>query len=350
MTSGVPSADGVRRAEAWLEGRGRRRGCVELSTLAEAVDRFELDDEAVAGLRDRLADQGVDVRDDCGREAASTVVTPRRLADATADTTRLLLDEIGRYPLLTADEEVELAKRIEQGDAEAKERMVNSNLRLVVFWAKRYQNQGLTLLDLVQEGVLGLIRAAEKFDWQRGYKFSTYASWWVRQALQRGVQNKAREIRVPAHALDRERKIDAARVRLVESLGRDPTDDEVADATGLTPAQVSELADIGRVVTSLDQPVGEEGDATLGGFAAGEESFEEELLVRLEAEALRRAVAGLPALERQVIRLRYGIDGDPPRSMSEVAATLRLGSKRLRQVEADALAHLSVSRELTAAA
>ncbi|MFP5328430.1 MAG: RNA polymerase sigma factor RpoD/SigA, partial [Acidimicrobiia bacterium] len=293
--------------------------------------------------------EGVPVSDDCGHEAKPTVVSNTKLADVTTDATKLFLDEIGRYPLLTAAEEIELAKAIEEGDEAAKERMINSNLRLVVFMAKRYQNQGLGLLDLIQEGILGLIRAVEKFDWRRGFKFSTYATWWIRQSIQRGIQNKVRTIRLPAHALDRERAVQRAYDRLADMLGREPTDAEIAEVVGLEVEQLAELRDAGRVVASLEKPVGEDGDTDLGGLVATTESFEEELILSLEEEALHRAVSLLPEPNQAVIRLRYGLDGGKPVGLTEVARRLRMGPKRVQRLEAESLARLAASRELAAA-
>src|SRR5437660_1231952 len=214
---------------------------------------------------------------------------------AEADSLRLFLNEVARHRLLTAAEEVELAKRIERGDVEAKERMVNSNLRLVVSIAKHYQGQRLSLLDLIQEGVLGLIRAAEKFDYRRGFKFSTYATWWIRQAIERGVANKSRTIRVPVHVLQRERKIGRAEQRLAGALGRQPTDEEVAAESGLPVDQIREVRDAARAVTSLDRTVGETEDTPLGDlFVSTEDEPDREIETLVRGESVRRAVAELP--------------------------------------------------------
>ncbi len=268
--------------------------------------------------------------------------------DASADPTGQFLDEIGRYDLLTAAEEIELAKRIEAGDPDARERMINANLRLVVFVAKRYQGQGLSLLDLIQEGILGLIRAVEKFDWRKGFKFSTYATWWIRQAIQRGLQNRSRTIRIPAHVLDRERKIEKVEAQLADRLEREPTDEEVAEAAELTLVQLQEARDAARSVASLSQPIGREGDTEFGEVVAGEESFEDDLHTSLQEEALRKALADLPAEHRQVIGLRYGIDVDRPMSVSAAAKQLRMGTKKMRRLEAEALERLAGSNQIDA--
>src|SRR5438477_2148207 len=241
---------------AALIAEGERLGCVNLTRFNEFVAEHELDDDEVRGIYDQLDERGIEVSDDCGRQAEQSTYVNGDLAVATTDALQLFLNEAGRWPLLTAQEEVELAKRIERGDKEAKERMINSNLRLVVSIAKRYQGHGLSLLDLIQEGIIGLIRAVEKFDWRRGFKFSTYATWWIRQAVQRGVGNKAREIRVPVHVLDRERKMARAEQELHAKLGRPPTDEELAKAARISKKQLTQVREAARVVTSLDRPLG----------------------------------------------------------------------------------------------
>jgi RNA polymerase primary sigma factor len=325
-------------------------GCVEISQLNELVESLDLGDEEISRIYEQLDERGVEVRDDCGRERVNSTYVNGDLVHATTDALQLFLNEMARYPLLTAQEEVELAKRIERGDKAAKDRMVNSNLRLVVSIAKKYQGHGLSLLDLIQEGIIGLIRAVEKFDWRRGYKFSTYATWWIRQAVQRGVANKARTIRMPVHIVDRERKIARAERDLLTKLGRAPSVEEIAKEAKLPLKQVREVHEAARSVTSLDRPVGTEGDTSLGELMAGDDAPpEEELEISLRQEALRRAIAELPDRERDVLKLRFGLNGDPdPQSLETIGRALGLTRERVRQIEAEALQRLAVSRELDA--
>ena len=272
---------------------------------------------------------------------------PSASADTSEDSLALFLDEIGRYPLLTAGQEVELAQRIEAGDAAAREHMINANLRLVVHIAKRYQGQGLGLPDLVQEGMFGLMRAVEKFDWRRGFKFSTYATWWIRQSLQRALQKQAREIRLPAHVAERARRVDRVRQQLSRELDRDVTEEELAEATGLSLRQIVEVRDAARVVASLDQPVGAEGDSAFGDLLPSEHgAFEDDVHLGLQQESIRRAVGELPEPQQSVIRRRYGIGTGRPESLYQVARELHMGPRRVRDLEADGLAQLACRREL----
>ena len=329
---------------------GEREGCLELSEVSRAIEEAGLDEDDVERLYQDIQGRGIELSDDCGRSATDSTYVNGDLAHSTTDALQLFLNEVGRHELLTAEEEVELAKRIERGDREAKERMINSNLRLVVSIAKKYQGHGLSLLDLIQEGIIGLIRAVEKFDWRRGFKFSTYATWWIRQAVQRGVANKAREIRIPVHIVDRERKIARAERELVAKLGRAPTEEEVSKASKLPLKQVREVREAARAVTSLDRPVGEGGEASYGDLFAGDEAPPEELIqVSLEQDVLRRAVATLPEREQEVVKLRYGLNGEgSPQSLEEIGRRLGLTRERVRQLEAKALERLAINREVEA--
>jgi RNA polymerase primary sigma factor len=335
---------------AALVARGEERGCIHLSEFDELVQALDLGDEDVDALESHFEAQGIDLGDDCGRAGVEpTTFRNGELAAATTDALQLFLNEIRRYPLLTADEEVELSKRIEQGDLQAKERMINSNLRLVVSIAKKYQGQELSLLDLIQEGIFGLIRAAEKFDWRKGYKFSTYATFWIRQAIQRGLANKARTIRIPVHIGQRERKIVRAERDLSAKLGRAPNDDEIAREAELPLDQVEEVRDAARTVTSLDRPVGEEGDTALGDLLeGGSPPPDQEVEVSLSEQLLRRTIEELPETERDVITLRFGLTGDEPQPLRETGRRLGLSAERVRQIESRALKRLAMRRELEA--
>ena len=335
---------------AAMLARGEERGCVNLSEFDELIQTLELMDDDVDALEAHLEAHGIDLGDDCGRaNVEPTTFRNGELAAATTDALQLFLNEIRRYPLLTAVEEVDLSKRIEQGDLEAKERMINSNLRLVVSIAKKYQGQELSLLDLIQEGIFGLIRAAEKFDWRKGYKFSTYATFWIRQAIQRGLANKARTIRIPVHIGQRERKIVRAERELSAKLGREPTDEEIATAAELPLDQVDEVREAARTVTSLDRPIGEEGDTALGDvLEGGTPPVDQEVEVSLSEELLRRTIEELPETERDVIRMRFGFDDDEPQPLRETGRRLGLSAERVRQIESRALKRLAMRRELEA--
>src|SRR5437016_5163994 len=334
-----------------LVAHGDDEGCVCMSHLEELVQELELDDEQVEALYKQIEERGLEMTDDCCRDnVPDATYINGDLVHATTDALQLFLNEAGRYKLLTAEEEVQLSKRIERGDKAAKDLMVNSNLRLVVSIAKKYQGHGLSLLDLIQEGIIGLIRAVEKFDWRRGYKFSTYATWWIRQAVQRGVANKSRTIRIPVHIVEREQKIGRATRELLLNLERDPTDEEVAKAAKLPLKQVREVRQAARAVASLDKPVGEEGGTGLGELIATPgQTPEEEVHVSLQEETLHRALEELPSRERDILKLRYGLDGDPdPKSLDEIGRTLGLTRERVRQIESQALERLSVQREIEA--
>jgi len=335
---------------ARLVDRGRERGWIDASELAAAVEREDLDEDAESDLEDELRRQGVRVRDDIGREnVPATRYRNPELAEHTADALTAFLNEAGKVPLLTAAEEKDLAQRIERGELDAKEQLINANLRLVVSVAKKYQGAGdLCLLDLIQEGVLGLIRAAEKFDWRKGFKFSTYATLWIRQAIQRGLADRGRTIRLPSNVAQRERQIAAASRRLNVELGREPTLEELADASGVPLAQVVELRDASRIVASLDQPVGEESDTAFGDLlASGEQPVEEAIHVTWREDIVLREVGDLPEPQRSVVRRRYGLDGtNEPKTVASVARELGLPAREVRRAEEQALVALSLRREM----
>jgi len=338
------------RLQALLD-QGEEAGCLNLSAVNEFLQEADLDEEQTEGFFEQLEERHITLSDDCARaDSQEGTYVNSDLATATTDALQLFLNEAGRYKLLTASEEVELAKRIERGDKAAKDLMINSNLRLVVSIAKKYQGHGISLLDLIQEGIIGLIRAVEKFDWRRGYKFSTYATWWIRQAVQRGVANKSRTIRIPVHIVEREQKIARAERELTAKLERPPTDAEVAKHAKLSPKHVAEVRAAARAVTSLDRPVGAEGDSTYGDlFARADAEPIEEVHVSLAEDAVRHAVETLPDREREVVKLRYGMNGDPdPKSLEEIGRILGLTRERVRQIESQALQRLAERREIDA--
>src|SRR5436190_9507606 len=347
MSSG---RDAYQGAIAALLDRGEERGCVALSEIDELAQALELEDDDLGGIYEQLHTRGIDLRDDCGRENATQApVDDAALATVTTDTLQLFLNEIGRHRLLTPDEEIDLAKRIERGDLAAKDRMINANLRLVVSIAKKYQGSELTLLDLIQEGILGLIRAVEKFDWRRGYRFSTYATWWIRQAVERGMDAKARTIKLPINLVRSQRKVARAENALALKLDRAPTDAEIAREADITVDELAGLRDAARTVTSLDRPLGEEDDAAFGDLLPSEGPAPEDVVhISLREETLRRALEELPERERTVVELRYGIDGGEPIPLREIGRQLGITPERVRQIESKALGRLGRMRELDA--
>jgi RNA polymerase primary sigma factor len=334
-----------------LMEHGEEIGCINMSAFTVIVQELELDDDELNGLYEQIETRGIELSDDCALpEVHEATYVNGDVAAMTTDSLQLFLNEAGRYPLLTAAEEVELAKAIESGDRAAKERMVNSNLRLVVSIAKKYQGHGLSLLDLIQEGIIGLIRAVEKFDWRRGFKFSTYATWWIRQAVQRGVANKSRTIRIPVHIVEREQKIARAERELILQHERAPTDEELAEKTKLSVKHVKEVRTAARTVASLDKPLGDDSDTAFGDLVAQESgNLEEEVVVSFGDDALHRAIETLPDREKFVIKLRYGLDGDPdPKSLEEIGRQMGITRERVRQIEMQALSRLAEQREVAA--
>jgi RNA polymerase primary sigma factor len=281
-----------------------------------------------------------------GASRAQQRTDTHAVAEITTDSLQLFINQAMKYPLLTAAEEVELAQAIERGDLAAKERLINSNLRLVIKFARRYQGFGLPLADLVQEAMLGLIRAAEKFDWRRGYKFSTYAVLWIKQSIQRGLDNTGRGVRIPAHIAQRERTVNRTTTQLAVELNRDPTDQEVAKRAKLPLDEVMAVRDLTRITTSLDTPVGD-GDTTLGELhAESTADLEDEVMVREQEEAVGAALAKLPDDERMIIMARFGTGGRPEVSLRDAARELGVTQKAARELEERALARLATDGSL----
>src|SRR5688500_4427502 len=333
-----------------LIDRGEERGCVDLKEVDQLAQALDLEDEDLTALYEQLHARHIELRDDCTRQdAPEAPIDDAHFATVTTDTLQLFLNEIGRHRRVTPDEEIELAKRIEKGDLDAKDRMINANLRLVVSIAKKYQGSELTLLDLIQEGILGLIRAVEKFDWRRGYRFSTYATWWIRQAVERGMDAKARTIKLPINLVRTQRKVARAENALALKLDRAPTDGEIAAEAGIGVDDLLAVRDAARTVTSLDRPLGEEDDAAFGDLLPSDAPAPEDVVhISLREEMLRRALGELPERERTVVEMRYGIAGAEPTPLREIGRQLGITPERVRQIESKALGRLGRMRELDA--
>ena len=341
-------------ARTLIEG-AEERGFVEPSQLEAFALEHELSDLDVEELRRELERLGMEIGPPAAateeETAAEIEATAVAAAEATAtgagDSLQLFLADVGRHKLLTAHEEVTLAKAIERGDRRAKRRMIESNLRLVVSIAKGYRGLGVPFLDLIQEGTLGLNRAVEKFDWRRGYKFSTYATWWIRQSVQRAVANHARTIRVPVHVVERQQKLGRAARRLEVELGREATKQELAEATGLPIQHVEEALGAAQASVSLNQTVGADDEGELGDLFADREAADpfDEAEESLRRQSVRRALDALPERERRILELRFGFDGEPW-TLEAIGHELDLTRERVRQLEGQALARLAALREL----
>jgi RNA polymerase primary sigma factor len=344
-----------------LESEGARtlveaaeeRGFVEPAELEAFALEHDLADDDVEQLTRELVAIGLDVGDLRQEEAAQPArpATNPAVAVGSADSLQLFLADVGRHKLLTAAEEVELAKAIERGDGTAKRRMIESNLRLVVSIAKGYRGLGVPFLDLIQEGTLGLNRAVEKFDWRRGFKFSTYATWWIRQSVQRAVANHARTIRVPVHVVERQQKLSRAARRLEVELGREATKEELAEATGLPMQHVDEALGAAHASVSLNQTVGADDEGELGDLFADREAADpfDEAEESLRRQGVRKALDALPERERRILELRFGFEGEPW-TLEAIGHELDLTRERVRQLEAQALSRLAALRELSSVA
>jgi RNA polymerase primary sigma factor len=315
----------------------------ELDALAAAA---ELDADEVAALRAELEERGIEIVESHADESWTLPAHGNEPSAPLADTLGLFLERAARHRLLTAAEEVALAKRVERGDPAAKEEMINANLRLVVSIARRYRREGMPLLDLIQEGTIGLNRAVEKFDWRKGFKFSTYATWWIRQACQRAVANQAHTIRIPVHVQDEQRALTRARAELQEELGREPTPEELTEATGIAPERVAAAVERPEASVSLNATIGFDGDSELGDLIADPtaEDPSEHVEELLRDERVRHAVAELPQLMRSIVEARFGLAGETPASLEEIARRNSIGRDRVRELEGQALDRLA--REL----
>ncbi len=335
------------------------RGFVEPTDLEAFALEHDLADDEVEQITRELEAIGLEIgepRREAAEQQAAAATEAQRVADAeaivgSADSLQLFLADVGRHKLLTAADEVQLAKAIERGDPIAKRRMIESNLRLVVSIAKGYRGLGVPYLDLIQEGTLGLNRAVEKFDWRRGFKFSTYATWWIRQSVQRAVANHARTIRVPVHVVERQQKLSRAARRLEVELGREATKDELAEATGLPMQHVDEALGAAHASVSLNQTVGADDEGELGDLFADREAADpfDEAEESLRRQGVRKALDALPERERRILELRFGFEGEPW-TLEAIGHELDLTRERVRQLEAQALARLAALRELSSVA
>jgi RNA polymerase primary sigma factor len=363
----TPGANGSRPAENDLEGeapfvdleeiraliaQGQDKGYLTFQQIASTLEEVEVTKEQVQSLHTYLIDHGVDVIGEDGvtayKEAkAQKGEAPKKpeldlTVEPSLDSLRLYLRSIGRVELLTAAEEISLAKRIERGDMSAKRHMVEANLRLVVSIAKGYLGRGLSFLDLIQEGSLGLIRAVEKFDYRRGYKFSTYATWWIRQAVTRAIADKARTIRIPVHMVEKLNRVSHVERQLVQRLGREPEPHEIAEELKCTVREVRDILRVAQMPVSLEKPIGDEDESELGDFVADESVEEpfEAATENLQREDIQKALDSLPERERQVIELRYGLRGHEPLTLEEVGRAFGVTRERVRQIENNTLKKL----------
>jgi RNA polymerase primary sigma factor len=337
-----------------LVSEGRERGYLTFEEISATFEEVELTKEQVAEFHAHLQEAGVDIVASDDRPAGLIDIAgdgaqpaPKKpqidlTVEPSLDSLRLYLRSIGRVDLLTADQEVFLAKRIERGDMVAKQQMIEANLRLVVSIAKGYLGRGLSFLDLIQEGSLGLIRAVEKFDYRRGYKFSTYATWWIRQAVTRAIADKARTIRIPVHMVEKLNKVVHVERQLVQEFGREPTPEEIALELQWTTREVKDILRISQLPVSLEKPIGEEEDSELGDFVEDEtaESPFELASENLRRENVRRALDALPPREREVIEMRYGLKGHKARTLEEVGRAFGVTRERIRQIENNTLKKL----------
>jgi RNA polymerase primary sigma factor len=328
-----------------LVRQGQEAGFLTHEEIALALDELDLDAGQIDEFYQGLEELQIEVFD---AAAVPDEAEPEpETHDVSTDALQLFLKDIGRVPLLTAAQEVELSKRIERGDHRAKQQMVEANLRLVVSIAKNYRNQGLPFLDLIQEGTIGLVRAAEKFDYRKGFKFSTYATWWIRQAVARALADKARTIRMPVHVVEKLNKISRAERKLIGELGHDPSVDEIAKELEIDREEVEQIRRSAQAPVSLEKPVGDEEESEFGHFLADQSAAQpdEAAETTLRKETLKRILGALSPRERRVLELRYGLDGQHPRTLDEVGRTFNVTRERVRQIENQSLKKLQALAE-----
>ena len=355
VTTADPALFAADDARGLLE-EGREQGYLTSDRIADALQDVELTPEQVEEIYTMFADLGIDILEGeavAGEEGVEAkpeeeVIPTLDLSVRTpsSDPVRMYFSEMGKVPLLSAVEEVSLAKRIERDDLAAKRKLIESNLRLVVSIAKRHVGRGMPLLDLIQAGNLGLMRAVEKFDYRRGFKFSTYATWWIRQAIRRAIADQARTIRVPVHMVEQINKLTRVQRQFLQDIGREPTPEEIAARMETTPEKVRQILKVNQQPTSLHQPVGDEGDAQLGDFIEDKHAISpvEEVGQIVEREQLTRVLNLLTQRERRIIELRFGLKGDHPRTLEEVGQEFGLTRERIRQIEVNTLAKLKAYR------
>jgi RNA polymerase primary sigma factor len=330
-----------------LVRQGQEAGFLTHEEIALALDELDFDTAQVDEFYQALEELHIDVLDAASAPDEAEPVPEPEAHDVSTDALQLFLKDIGKVALLTAAQEVELSKRIERGDHRAKQQMVEANLRLVVSIAKNYRNQGLPFLDLIQEGTIGLVRAAEKFDYRKGFKFSTYATWWIRQAVARALADKARTIRMPVHVVEKLNKISRAERKLIGELGHDPTADEIARELEIDREEIEQIRRSAQAPVSLEKPVGDEEESEFGHFLADQSAAQpdEAAETTLRKETLRRILGALSPRERRVLELRYGLDGQHPRTLDEVGRTFNVTRERVRQIENQSLKKLQALAE-----
>ncbi len=357
MAKDIEKTISLEDAQQELIERGKNKGSINYKEIIETLQPYDLSVDALDNFYDKLAQHGIEITDDSTavvQEEAQSTDTAEEVKEEESDLlkvpegvtvndpVRMYLKEIGKISLLTSEEEVELAKAIEQGDEEAKRRLAEANLRLVVSIAKKYVGRGMLFLDLIQEGNLGLIKAVEKFDYRKGYKFSTYATWWIRQAITRAIADQARTIRIPVHMVETINKLIRISRQLVQDLGREPLPEEIAEEMNISEDRVREILKIAQEPVSLETPIGEEDDSHLGDFIEDHEAQApaDAAAFELLKEQLEDVLDTLSAREEKVLRLRFGLDDGRSRTLEEVGQHFGVTRERIRQIEAKALRKL----------